>query len=171
MRLNDILNYKNKIIHIVIIILAIILASNLYKSQTKGIKTLKEKKELEIKKIRVLGDIDKLTKLIKVYKDLVNKKDISSIINKISHIANDSDINIVTINPVKEQTYPLYIKYPFQLVVRTKYYDNIGEFISKLESSSDVYIIDSAEIRSAGSREPGTTDLVMNLTLSTIILK
>lgn len=171
MRLSDILNYKNKIIHTVIIIFAIIVASNLYKSQTRGIESLKEKKELEIKKIRVLGDINELTKLIKVYKDLVNKKDISSTINRLSRIANDSDIDIVTISPGKEQVYPLYIKYPFQLVVRTKYYDNIGKFISKLESSPDVYIIDSAQIRSAESRETRTTNLVMDLTLSTIILR
>lgn len=177
MQLSDIINYKNKIIHTIIIIFAIIVACNLYKSQTRGIESLKEKKELEIKRIRVLGDINELTKLIKLYKDLVNKKDISSIINTFNHIASDSDVNIVTIKPVKEQVYPLYIKYPFHLVVSTKQYDNIGRFISKLESNPDVYIIDSAEIKPAGSietgstKEMGATNLVMNLTLSTIIFR
>ncbi len=171
MRLSDILNYKNKIIHTVIIISAVITASNLYKSQTRGIGSVREKKELEIKKIGVLGDINELTKLIKLYKDLVNKKDISSVINMLNRIANDSGINIVTVRPVKEQVYPLYVKYPFELIVSAKHFDNIGEFISKLESSPDVYIIDLAQIRPASAIETGSTNLVMDLKLSTIIFK
>ncbi len=171
-QLSDIINYKNKIMHAIIIIFALIIAKNLYKSQTRGIESLREKKELEIKRIAVLGDINELTKLTKLYKDLVNKKDISSIINRISRIAIDSGVNIVTINPAREQVYPMYIKYPFHLVVNTKHYDNIGRFISKLENNPDIYIVDSAEIKTAGSTiEAGPANLVMDLILSTIIFR
>lgn len=89
----------------------------------------------------------------------------------LNNIANDSDVNIVTVNPVKEQVYPIYVKYPFHLVVSAKHYDNLGKFISKLESSPVFYIIDSAEIKSAGSTETGFTNLSMDLTLSTIIFR
>ncbi len=169
MNLNDVLNYKNKIINTAIIILAIIIASNLYKSQTRSIGSLKEKKELEIKKIGVLGEMHKLTKLIEIYKGLVNKKDISTVINMLNHIAKESDINIITVKPVKEQISSLYIKYPFELSVNTAHYDNIGKFISKLENSPDIYIIDSAQIRSTGAKKG--INLVMDLKLSTIIFK
>lgn len=49
MQFSDIAIYKNKIIHTVIILCAIIIGHNLYKGQTRGIESLKEKKELEIK--------------------------------------------------------------------------------------------------------------------------
>lgn len=171
MQLNYILGYKNKIIHAIIIISAIILASNLYKSQTRDIPSLKTKKELEIKKIRVLGDINELTKIINFYKDLINKKDVSSVINTFNSIANSSDINIVTVRPIREQVYPLYIKYPFELIVRTAHYDNLGRFISKLENNPDIYIIDSIRIRGTNVRGQDLVELTANLKLSTVIFK
>lgn len=158
--------YKNKILNIAIIILALIISSNIYKKQAKEIESLKGKTNVEIKKNNMLKNISQLEKRINTYRNLFAKKDVSLVINTISNIAKESGIKIVSIKPIPEQRqiYPEYIKFPFNLVLTASKYHALGKFISKVEGYRDVYVVDSLEMRF----EPTKEELTVNLKVSSI---
>lgn len=165
MELGDFIDkYKNKIFNIGIIILVLIISSNIYKKQLKEIEVLGEKIELETKKNQALESIIHSETRINTYKNLLAKKDTSLIINTISNIARESRIKIVSIRPMPERKYEDYIKVPFSLILSASEYHAVGRFISKLESSQDVYTVESMEIKS----EPLTKELAVDLTINSI---
>lgn len=170
-------NYKTRIINIGVIILALIVAFKIYKSQSQSLELLKQEKQLEIKKNETLEDISKLGQKIKSYKDLVNNKDISSAINSISNIAKDTGLKIISIKPAGEENFPLYMKYPFELTAHSGNYSAIGKFISGLENSPDIFMVDLINIVPVRNSEEVTADsaatyyLSFDLRVSTIIFK
>jgi len=157
--------HKNKIINIAIIILTLIISSNVYKKQTHEMELLKKKQDIEIKKNEIIKNISQLTIRIKSYKNLLTKKDISSIITNISDMAKQSGIKIVSIRPEPEQAFPNYIKFPFTLALSAADYNAIGKFISKVESYQDVYIVEALYIKSS---EALTMELMVSLRLSSV---
>lgn len=174
MELIDFINiYKNKILNIAIVILALIIAYNIYKGQNRTLGSLKENKDIEIKKNAVLSDISQLEKKIISYKNLFNKKDISLVMNTINSIAKGTNIKIILIRPQRERDYPVYIKYSFDLVINAKDYHQVGKFISKIESSPDIYMIDSVNIKLLPESQLAEQiyKLTVELTLSTVFFK
>ena len=173
MGLTDIKKYGNQIVNILIIVLALIIAYNIYKGQSKDIELLKAQKDGAIKKNAVLGEISKLEKEISSYKKTLGKRDASLLMNNINNIARESGIKIVSIRPEAERDYPVYIRYSFVLVINAENYHRVGKFISSLESSPDIYIVDSLNIKSSlerkevGQPEEITADLI----LSTVFFK
>lgn len=166
--------YKNILnLNVVVIILSMIIASNIYKSQAKIKKLLMEKKDMEIKKNVALGDIKQSEEVINAYKNFLNQKDIALAINTISSIAKGSDVKIISFNPGTKADYPVYIKYPFVLSIEADSYHAIGGFISKLESHNDVYMVEGLNMKSLpeSSGEPPRYKLAINLIVSTIIFK
>lgn len=166
--------YKNKIFNIAIIILTLIIVSNIYKSQTKNIESLKETRDTEIKKNEVLTSISQLEKKINIYKSLLSKKDISLVINTIGNIARDSNVKIISVQPQAEENYPAYVRYPFDLVISVDGYHSIGKFVSKIEGySTDVFFIDKANIKPTEKTKESeqTHKLIVNLTISTVVFK
>ena len=169
--------YKNKFlnINIVIIIVALIIANNIYKRQTNIIGSLKQNKDAEIKKNEILGSIAQLEKKINAYKDFlnINKGDKSLIMSTINDIAKDSDVKIVSFRPESEIDYYAYVKYPIFLVINAKDYNQIGRFMSKIENSSYVYMVDNLNIRpnSQEEKKDGTENFTIELILSTIWFK
>lgn len=169
--------HKSKILNIVLILIVLAVSSNIYKKQQKVIESLKLAKEQEIKKSGVLNEIVKLNREIRLYKDFVNKKDISSIVNRLGNLADESKVKIVSIKPGQEENFPIYIKYQFQMTVNVDSYHNIGKFISKLENSPDIYFIESVKINPlAGghqdtSEENPRSNLSLDLSFSTVLLK
>jgi len=164
---------KNIFINIAIILIALPIAINIHKFQLKNIKLLEEEKGIEIKKNEVLENIGQLEKIISSYKDYLNKKDISLVMNNLSNTAKGAGVNIISFRPHTPEDYPMYIKYSFDLVIGVDSYHALGKFISDLESSPDVYFVDKLTIRSTQKdRELAQTDtLIINLTLSTILLR
>jgi len=156
--------YKNTVINIAIIILALVIASNIYKKQVNDLDSLKQKKEEEIKKCGVLENISNLEKKINSYKNTIPAKDANLVINAISNIARDSGVKILSIKPVAEQRQPDYINIPFDLTVSAANYHIIGELINRLETYQDIYKVDSLEIRS----DEKTNELTANLRVSAI---
>jgi len=156
--------HKNKILNIVVIILALIIAGNIYKKQLKETELLKREKDGEIKKNTLLNNITQLEKRINAYKNLLAKRDTGLVINTISNIAKESGVKITSLKPGYEQRYPEYIKFGFDLMIATASYHTLGTFISAVESLRDVYMIDSLDIRYEG----GTKGLAVNLKLSTV---
>lgn len=177
MEFSAIINYKSKIANILIIIFAIIIGYKIYRNQDKVVELLKQEKELEIRKNVSLDSISGLEKKINFYKGLVNKKDIASAVNTLSSISNASQVKIVSLKPLQEKDYLIYTKYPFRIEVTAKDYHVIGKFVSELENSPDIYIIESALIKPAAKAESARPaaefkdSLMLELTVSTILFK
>lgn len=166
--------YKKKILNIAIIfILTLIINNAVYKRQTQIIESLEQKKDSEIKKNALLEGFTYLEKSFNSYKNLFYKKDVSLIINTINNIAKEADVKVISIKPDKERDYTAYIEYPFKLVISSASYHAIGNFISKIENSPDIYMVESMEIELG----TGWTDLnltgrlIVNLILTTVSFK
>lgn len=168
------LNSKNKVLNAIIILIAIIISYKIYKNQEKSIVALKQTTELEAKKNDILGSIIESEKRINLYKTYVNKKDISSIINQLSIIANECSIRISSMKPLGKRDFPVFVRYPFQLSVIANNYDDAGNFISKLENSPDVYVIEAANLRSgaANAKDSKSADsMILDINLYTVLFK
>ena len=177
MQLNvEMLNkYKNLLLNVLIIIVAGIIAGNIYKAQSLKVVSLERQKDAETKKNEVLGDISGLEKKIGSYKEFINKKDIASIINTINRIAQESSVKITAIKPQREIGEDRdYLRYPFVLTVDAGDYHALGKFIAKLESSADIYNIDSLNINSvttSGHDAKQPEGVVAGITISSFLLK
>lgn len=166
--------YKNTFLNIGVIIIFLVITNGIYKNQNLTAKKLEKDREAEIKKNAALTAISTLEKKIGLYRNFLNKKDLSSIINNISNIAKESQIKIISIRPQNEKDQGDYIKYPFSLSITAKDYHQLGQFIAKLESSSDIYIIESIAVRPrAAEAQPSkqAEKVSAELTLSTVLLK
>lgn len=173
MDINDIISYRNKGVNIVIIIVAIAVGLNMYNKQVAIIESLKQAKDMEIKKSTSLGGISELEKRVKLYKDFVSKKDPLTLIKTFNKLARSIEVNIASLKPNKLQDFPMYVRYPYSITVTSRSYYQMGKFISILESSPDVFIINSAIVRSIRQvGEDSVNDcLSMDLVVSTIIFK
>jgi len=138
---------KNKVLNFAVIIVAFIIAGNIYKQQTREIESLKSKNNMETKKNTVIENINKLEKSIGAYKGLLAKKDASSVINTVGNIAKESGVKIVSVKPIAEQRQADYIKFPLNLVLTVPNYHTLGSFISKIESYQDVYVVEGIDIK------------------------
>ncbi len=173
MDINDIIKYRNNGVNIAIIIVAIVVGLNMYKKQVAIIESLKQAKEMEINKSTALGGISELEKRVKVYKDFINKKDPLTLIKTFNKVARVIEVKIASLKPDKSQDFPMYVRYPYFISVTSRSFYQLGKFISMLESSPDIFIINSAIIRPIGSMEEGSANdsLNMDLIVSTIIFK
>jgi len=179
--MNLFLKAKQKLLSIGIIVFTLVLTLIINGIQTQKIGSLSAKKDAELKKNEVLKDITRSEKAIKLYKDLFSKRDASLIMNTISNIAKDSNIKLSSIKPGKEQSYPLYTRYPFILVIGADNYHAIGKFVSRIENQPEVYYVDVISIKSQEesqaqnkelAQEPGQENkIIVNLTLSIIAFK
>ncbi len=165
--------YKNRVLSIGIIVFALIIANNIYKVQNKAIILLKESRVKELKKNTILGDISVLDKKVKSYKNFLNKKDISLVIDNIVNIAKDSNVKIVSVRPEPGQVFHLYVKYTFNLTVNISDYLTLGKFINKLENSYDVYMVEGLNVRPRfeTTEESAIRGLLVNLKVSTFLFK
>lgn len=134
---------------------------------------MREKIDSETQRYEVLGSLDKTQRFISAYNNLINKKDISLSINIISNIARDTKINILFIKPAATEEYPIYTKFPFNLVVGANYHE-LGRFINKLESHPDIFFVDKLIIKpkeTTGKESAKESNLNVELTISTILFK
>jgi hypothetical protein len=163
--------HKNKVVNSVILILALLLAHNIYQQQLRTADSLRQRKEVEQKKNAVLEDIRLLERKIKGYKDFVNRKDISVSMNIMSEIAQQFSINVISIRPDRELEDPLYTRHFFALKLETDNYHNLGKFISRLESRRELYSVEKLKILPKYSFDMTRKWLNVDLTVSTILLK
>ncbi len=139
-------NNKNKVFNIAVIILALIIALNIYKKQMANIESLKVKISEENKKNKVLEGLGKLENKISSYEELLPNKEVSFFMSEISSIVKDSGVKLTSIRPLAEEPYPEYTKYAFELTVNSPNYDLLAKFINKLEAYQSLYIIDNIDI-------------------------
>lgn len=163
---------KNNILNIAVIFLAIILAFNIHKGQNRAQGLLNQRRDMALKKNEVLGNIGQLEKTANSYRGFFHK-DSAQVINTLNNIARDSSVKISSIKPQAEIILPLYVKYPFDLVVSMDSYHYLGKFISKIESYSNTYIVEKIEIKPVGQilRADQEYRLDVNLRISAVSLK
>ena len=156
--------HKNKIINIVVVIVALIISNNIYKRQASGMESLIQKKDMEIKNNSIIDNINQLEQRLNAYRKLLVKKDAGLVINAISDIAKQSGVKIISIRPDTEQNFSSYIRAPFTLMLTVANYHSLGKFISKLENSQDVFIVEGIDMRS----DTQTAELMVNLRLTNV---
>jgi Tfp pilus assembly protein PilO len=159
---------KNKVFNIVLIVIALIVASNIYKKQVADINTLKANIEEEEKRNKTLVNIGKLDTKIESYRVLLPKKETSSYMNDINNIARDAGIKIMSIKPSGEETSPDYTKYLYDLTVSSSDYDSLARFINTLEVNKTVYMVDLLDIRSSSYNKE--KELSANLRVSAVAM-
>ncbi len=139
---------KNKFFNIALIIIALVIAFNIYKKQVARLDSLKVTIAEEEKKNLTLNNIEKLNARINSYRQLLSKKESGSSINDINNIARNAGIKVTSIKPSGEDVFPDYTKYMFELTISSPDYDSLAKFINTLEVNQTVYMVDTLEIRS-----------------------
>jgi len=162
---------KNKFLNFGVIILALFIAFQIYKSADEQVNSLARQKEEELKKNKAVEEIAGLEKKIDGYKKIFVKEDVGSVIDTISNIAKNSSVKVISIKPGNGESFPDYIKSVFLITVSTPNYHALGNFISQIESYKDIYMVDEVNIASAENDQATgsiNTDLNVNLKISTI---
>ena len=168
----DLARYKSQVVNIVIIVLFVFISSNIYKSASKNITALSDKRDEESKKNKVLEDISLEENKVTDLKSFINTKDINLVITTINDIAKESGLKVASIRPGAPQDVGLYTKYPFAMVLDAPNYNTVGVFLSKLESHPDIYIVESVDI--APTIDPQTNSVskvAATLRVTTITIK
>lgn len=162
---------KNKILNFGIIILAVFIAFQIYKSSNEQVNSLVQQKGDELNKNMATEEIFGLERKIEGYKKVFVKKDVGSVIDTISNIAKNSLVKVVSIKPSNEEVYADYIKSVFLITVSSPNYHSLGNFISQIESYKDIYMVDEVSILPASANQPlenVNLNLNVNLKISTI---
>lgn len=166
------IQYRDKVVNIIIIIAAVFFAFKIYITQMKTITSLSQAKDVEMKKNELLKGIGEIEQKLNLYYDFVNKKSMTAIIDIIGDIAEKSLVKITSLRPAIEEEQPLYVKYPFDLRLEADSYHKIAGFISKIESHPDIFLIESAAITPELSQSELQPDkVVVVLRITTILLK
>ena len=137
---------KQNLMNLVILIVAIIIAFKIYQIKENDILNLKKQKEMEEKKNSVLIEISTLERKLSYLNDNVNNKLTSGVLDKIGDFANIASVKISRITPQKETPAGVYTKYPYDITLSAESYHQIGRFISLLENSPDLYMIENLTI-------------------------
>jgi len=169
--------YKNNILNIAIIILALSVSGKIYQGGAKKMDLIQQEKEAALKKNGIVAEIARLETEIVSYKSLVGKKHANAVINTLRDIAKEAGVKITLIRPAGAQRDKYYTELTFDLSVSAVDYHALGKFISKIESNKEIYIVESMEIKpGAGSQETigiaviGSVnkELAANIRLSTV---
>lgn len=159
---------KKNLLSVGILILAVIIAFKVYQSKEIELLALKNKKEMEEKKSAVLKDISKQEQELVYWKKNVNGKILSALLDKIGDFARTASVKISKITPQKEIVMGVYTKYPYDITLVAGKYHQLGKFVSILENSPDIYIVENLVINSKATGE--TDSVAATLTVFTIMI-
>jgi len=162
------LNYelieKNKslIINLGVIILALVIAFQLYKSANDQVAFLAQEQINELEKNKVVADIAALEKKAEAYKKIFVKKDLGVIMDLVSGIAKDSSVKIVSVKPSIDAATDNQNRSSFLVTLTAPSYHALGDFITKIENHKDVYMVSEVTINAV---EPGSEVITVNVDL------
>ncbi|MBU0710002.1 MAG: type 4a pilus biogenesis protein PilO [Candidatus Omnitrophica bacterium] len=159
--------YKAIILNITIILLTLFIISKLNTKQQNKLKLINQGMKSESQKTQLLDSISKTEKKLTSYDNFLVRRDESAVISTMSNLAAESGVQVATISPDSGQQYDDYIKLPFNLTLKAPDYHSLGRFVSKLESHSDIFVVENAQILSGYNQE----SLKINLTVSYVVLK
>jgi hypothetical protein len=163
--------HKSKVINLGVIILALVIAFQFYRSNNEQISALIQQQNNELEKNKVIEDIAILEKKADQYKKVFVKKDLASIVSIISGIAKDSLVKIVSVKPYAEETLDNHINSSFLITLNAPSYHALGNFISKIENHKDIYLVSEIGVNSSVSNPNSAganLDLGVSLKINTI---
>jgi len=166
---------KNRLLNLGIILLALFIAFQIYKNADIEVKELNKKKSNELKRNQEIEQIAGLEVKIESYKKVFTKKDISYVLDSVSKIAKNAQVQFVSIKPMDSEVAQDYIKSAFLITVTSPTYHGLANFISQVEASSDLYIVGEVSITSSNSgysmgQAQDNSDLILNLKINTILI-
>ena len=165
MDVNEVIaKHKNAVLSLAILAIAGFVSFNIYNKSVQEKAGLQAQIEDEKKKNEVLLQIATLEKKLEGYKQLLTKKEAGEVIGAISSYAKGFGLQIQSVRPGQEQKFKEYIKVPYMLVLRANSYHDIGRFVSMIESSREVFVIDAINIAS----ETDIRKLIVNITVNAV---
>ena len=162
---------KNKVINFGVIILALVIALQLYRFTNDQISSLIQQQNNEREKNKVVEDIAIFEKKAEAYKQVFVKKDLASIMNIISGIAKDTSVKILSVKPYAEEFFGNYSSSSFLITLNAPSYHALGDFISKIENHKDIYLVSVISINSTVSNSDAAganVNLGVSLKINTI---
>jgi Tfp pilus assembly protein PilO len=171
MPLTDLLKIKkinlSQIANLVILLIAGIVALNIYQRQNKKITSVLKLHKDQSEKNELLLQIDDINKSIESYKENFGYRDRREIINMITNIARSSGVNILALRPqekAKKVKSEIYDKVFFDVDIQANSYHEIGKFISRLESNPVIFIVESIVIEpTSDTKRTKKTELEIEL--------
>ena len=113
----DIKKYKDHIINLGVILVFVFVAVNIYRGQMAKIADARVRNEMEKKKNAALGEISQLEKKSDLMRKTVNNKDVSGMMDIFGQLAREAEVSLISFRPEKEETFPLYARYPAELII------------------------------------------------------
>lgn len=137
---------KLLLISIIIIVVALIVGNSIFRTQSARVERLKAKVAQEKQKNRILIGIQKIEDEINSFLPrLLPKKDQDWLRRQATRIANESNVEILSISPKSPQDRGLYVWLPIGMEVECGYHQ-LGNFISLLESSRNLIWLESLDL-------------------------
>jgi hypothetical protein len=162
---------KNKIINFSILILALIISLNFYRSSNEQVSSLIQQQGSELEKNKAVADIATLEKKAEVYKKVFVKRDLASVMDTISIIAKNASVKILSVKPFAEESLGNYFNSSFLITLNAPSYHALGDFISKIENDNDIYLVSEISINSVVANPDApevNTDLSVSLKINSI---
>jgi len=162
---------KNKIINFGVIILALVMALQIYRFTNGQLSSLIQQQNKEREKNKVVEDIAIFVKKAEAYKKMLVKKDLASMMKVVSGIAKGTSVKILSVKPFAEEFLGNYSKSSFLITLNAPSYHALGDFISKIENHKDIYLISEININLITSDSDGTganVGLAVSLKINTI---
>lgn len=147
LRFNLFDNLQNHSAGIALVVISLMLARNNFVGQTQAISMITKKIEVEKKRNDELLRLEKAKKLSESTRQMINRKNLSMVINHINDFAKETLVTVVSIRPQTEKDMGDYIVYPYDISLSADGYHAVSEFISRVENSQDIFIIDDVTIK------------------------
>lgn len=161
----DALKAKNKVVNLVVLIIGVVVAMQLYQGNLKKIEALRGQQEAEKKKNELLFEISQLEGKLDAFRSTMSPKDVNTVMNALTVLAQETGLKIMSFRPSVDQPFPEYVKSPYNLEVSAPDYHSLGRFVSKVESAADMYMIDKMNIRTSSF---DSKELIAEMTLVTV---
>lgn len=154
MNLADLGKRKDILVVIGVILLTVIIGNNfIYQVQKRKMSYLEGEIKEEEAKNRLVEEIVLSDKRISFYKKrLPLQRDVSWLMRRISQLAKDARIEVVSLKPKELDRQEGYIRIPLEIKVRCSYHE-LGEFLSNIESSAKFIKLDSLHLTTWRSEE------------------
>jgi Tfp pilus assembly protein PilO len=163
---------KENGINLAIILLCAWIAMGILGKKKLDIESLKLQRDNEQKKNAVLGEMKDVEQKISTVSSKVNtanKQELSKLTDQINALATVSKINITSMKPAVERSYNAYAKKFFEFSISAPSYHAASKFISDLERSPDLFIVESVNMQASQSSE--AEEVTARVVVSTVVVK
>ena len=160
--LQAILKNKDKLIFLVILILALLTASRIYKIQKDKTAALKEEIAVQEQRIALALELAGLDNKISQDAGPYLKKESAWNAQSFHEFAFKAGVKVASISPAKEQNSGFSSAALFELALKGSYH-NLAKFISVLESQKDMLQIENISLK--GIDNPAEPD-ILSLTMT-----